>query len=483
MSFKNLKSIIIQAISDSTAHGLPNIIKSEKLFLKIFWIIIFILSSSYAINFILDSVNAYLSYESVTKIEVTKDLPSQFPAVSICNINPFTTKFAKEYTRNISIGFTDKNDSLIINRLYKKTFLQSNIMSSQLNDEQRRSFSLKINESLIDCVFSFTPCSRNEFSWFYDFIYGNCYTINEGKTLSNNLTIPFWTSSNPGTINGLQLWIYVGNSSHETISNSGIHIFIHNHSFTPLCSDGINAAPGMETNIIVRRVYDEKLPPPFNDCIKELKSPDAFESELYKVTFKKNSIYKQTNCYEACKQKYVMKKCNCSVSFFPKLHQNLVDCLSMEKIDCIFQYLPPFVKYNFTDYCSNFCPKECDSVYYPLSTSFTDFPTYDFYEKLLNTEVIKKHFPNGIDYATLKKSVLAVNVYYEELIYTKFTQLPQMSVLDLISNIGGILGLFIGISFLSFAEIISVFIEIAIVLFESKYYKKSKNFKTQVQKF
>ena len=45
MSLKNIKSMIIHAASESTAHGLPNIIKSENLFLKIIWIFFFIQSS------------------------------------------------------------------------------------------------------------------------------------------------------------------------------------------------------------------------------------------------------------------------------------------------------------------------------------------------------------------------------------------------------------------------------------------------------
>ena len=472
MSLKNIKSMIIHAASESTAHGLPNIIKSENLFLKIIWIFFFILSSSFAIYLILDAVKTFMDFESVTKIEVTTDLPSEFPAVSICNINPYITEFAKNYTKNISSRIIDLTNLLIVSKFKKKTFLQSNIMSSQLNDEQRQKFSLKLNESLIDCVFSYNSCNSNNFSWFYDFSYGNCYTINAGKTLNNNITIPIWKSSDPGTINGLQLWIYIGNGSHETISNSGLHVYIHNHSFTPLFTEGINAAPGMETYIRVRRVFDEKLPSPFNDCINDQNSQDAVKSELYRVSFDKNSLYKQTNCYQACKKKFVMEKCNCSATFIDaKLYPNSAECITMAQINCIFQNLPPFVKDNLTNYCSKLCPKECNSIDYPLSTSFTDFPSHDFYEKLLNSSVIKKHFPNGTDYATLKNSVLAVNVYYEELVYTKFTQLPKMTILDLISNIGGILGLFIGMSFLSFAEIISIMIKIAIFSFESKKFK------------
>jgi hypothetical protein len=43
-------------------------------------------------------------------------------------------------------------------------------------------------------------------------------------------------------------------------------------------------------------------------------------------------------------------------------------------------------------------------------------------------------------------------------------QIGKMNGFDLISNIGGNLGLFIGISFLSFAELIELFIEIIYII-------------------
>jgi hypothetical protein len=55
-------------------------------------------------------------------------------------------------------------------------------------------------------------------------------------------------------------------------------------------------------------------------------------------------------------------------------------------------------------------------------------------------------------------------VYFEDSAYTSISEIPKMSFLDLIANIGGNLGLFIGISFLSFAEFIELLIEIFIIL-------------------
>ena len=67
-------------------------------------------------------------------------------------------------------------------------------------------------------------------------------------------------------------------------------------------------------------------------------------------------------------------------------------------------------------------------------------------------------------------TLIWIDIYYENLEYTSISQLPKMNVLDLISNIGSNLSLFIGVSFISFAEIIEILGEILIILFE-----KNKN--------
>ena len=97
----------------------------------------------------------------------------------------------------------------------------------------------------------------------------------------------------------------------------------------------------------------------------------------------------------------------------------------------------------FYQSCISLCPPECDSIKYETFYSFTKFDTTD----TRKTD----------DYATFA-------IYFNSLDYTVIDQIPKMNGLDLISNIGGNLGLFIGISFLSLAELIELFIEILIIL-------------------
>jgi hypothetical protein len=63
-------------------------------------------------------------------------------------------------------------------------------------------------------------------------------------------------------------------------------------------------------------------------------------------------------------------------------------------------------------------------------------------------------------------NLVAFNIFYPSLDYTVIDQIPKMDLFDFISNLGGNFGLFIGISFLSFAEFIELFIEIILIFFK-----------------
>ncbi len=110
--------------------------------------------------------------------------------------------------------------------------------------------------------------------------------------------------------------------------------------------------------------------------------------------------------------------------------------------------------------CEPFCPEECSSISYSMTTSFSNYPSKSYAEKKLlsNKKLMHK------DYQELKMNVLAVNVYFGDLSYTLIGQQAKMDLIDLISNIGGLLGLFVGMSFLSMIEFVQVFVEIVYVL-------------------
>jgi len=80
-----------------------------------------------------------------------------------------------------------------------------------------------------------------------------------------------------------------------------------------------------------------------------------------------------------------------------------------------------------------------------------------------------KSFYNLLNFNTfeeIKKHFIGIYVYYNDFKYTLISEEPKTELFNFISNIGGILGLFLGISFLSFIEIFEILFEIVFILFK-----------------
>lgn len=116
------------------------------------------------------------------------------------------------------------------------------------------------------------------------------------------------------------------------------------------------------------------------------------------------------------------------------------------------------------------CPSECQSISYLISTSQSDYPSYSEYLNLLKNKQLVDLFPNGdaTTIAEFKQSLYTLYVSFDDLKYMHISEQPKVALWDLISNVGGLFGLFLGLSFLSFIDFIQVLLEILLIMFEKK---------------
>jgi hypothetical protein len=175
-----------------------------------------------------------------------------------------------------------------------------------------------------------------------------------------------------------------------------------------------------------------QLGQPYNACLKDVKSVDSFDSDIYRYIIQStNYSYRQKDCFEYCigKEFYqylnITNKIDHWANVFNRYPKGYFDEIYLK----LFQ--------DVVENCSQYCPLECDSITYETS----------LYSNKLDLE-----------------NVISFSIYYESLEYTLIDQKSKMNVFDLISNIGGNLGLFIGISFLSLAEFIELLIEIIYIM-------------------
>jgi hypothetical protein len=378
----------------STSHGIPNIIKTDRKCLKIMWLVLFLLSSSAGIYLVIESFNNYFSFDVVTSIKVFKEMPTEFPTV--------TFYILRNNRANISL---------------------SNLVAS--------------------CYFNKFSCNIPK-----------DISINEDKFGFISYTFKSQPTYLGGSSNSLIMGVNLSNISFDkTNPLDGLRVIIHNKTDDPnyyigSSENGFNVAPGFYYQISVNRIFSYKLGLPYNNCLKDVKSIDSFDSDLYRYMIKStNYSYRQTDCLNYCAGRELYNYLNITnkidrwesiVAEYPKYGETM----QMVYLDML--------KKGIYETCFG-CPEECDSIKYETLHSITKFSTQYELFKMLQIE-----------------NFVYFTVYYESLQYKVIDQIAQMNVFDLISNIGGNLGLFIGISFLSFAELIELLVEIIYIILSKK---------------
>ena len=161
-----------------------------------------------------------------------------------------------------------------------------------------------------------------------------------------------------------------------------------------------------------------------------------------------------------CAEESIAQSCNCSSKlgeFYTNCYINGTDIMRK----CIDSYTNKIIsdKEFFIKYCLDRCPVECDYIIYKTNTNYVQFS-----DKVLDYYKLMYPQYGNMTNEMLGKNVVYLNVNYANLQYTFINQIPTSDLISLISNIGGTLGLFLGISFFSLVEILEIFMEIAYIL-------------------
>jgi len=64
-----------EMVMHSTIHALPKIIKADKFYFKIMWILFFIISFGFNLQLVAKCITDYLLYETITKIDIGSEQP------------------------------------------------------------------------------------------------------------------------------------------------------------------------------------------------------------------------------------------------------------------------------------------------------------------------------------------------------------------------------------------------------------------------
>lgn len=166
--------------------------------------------------------------------------------------------------------------------------------------------------------------------------------------------------------------------------------------------------------IDLSKSIEVKLEEPYNDC-----------------QLLADKTYRHVNCIAQCENNQSISKYNCTMgNYYSVSGYNVCakDLVSKSEFDLV---------------CRKQCPQECHE------TKF----------KAVVSNIHSKHHSND---------TVLLDFFYSDTSYIEVSQMPKMNGFSLISNIGGALGLFIGLRFLSWIELLEYLTEIFFILKNKK---------------
>jgi hypothetical protein len=291
------------------------------------------------------------------------------------------------------------------------------------------------------CSFDYNECSSGDFEIFHfpSPFNETCFRFNSGKNASNQSTL-IRNSIKKGIDSGLK--VLFNTSLLESLNefDSKIGSYVNNASllFLPIRpyyyhQDNHNMLIKGGNLIKIEKEFIQKLSEPYNHCVK--KKINGFISDLFQYFIQNNITYLQSDCIDLCIWEKMKQKCNCTygVGQYSECFRTSFDCI----INISSKYR--LKKLDIPLECKNECPQECE---------FNNYKTYQSYVGPFKSSDI------------LNANQIGVNFYYEKLEYILIDQIAKMNQFDLVSSVGGTLGLFLGFSFFTLVEIIEILFEL-----------------------
>lgn len=380
-----------------------------------------------------------------------------------------------------------------------------------------------IEDFVLYCKFDNVVCGPENFSTFFDSAnYFNCFTFNNGynketKSLADKKLV----ARDNGVVNGLSLILSLNNEKppHGAYGiydkgkiqqfSAGARVQIHAPGTMPSpANQGFDVAPGFSTTVGVQAVLHSRLNQPYGNCTsKHLQGGREYRNTM-------------STCLQICKQTILVNRCGCKKSDITMLYEG--DILDdkvpfcgvineyqnwsyiskkekdayLEKLECQNNVFKDFDKNGIDDkLCGCFQP--CEELTYRTSLSMSHWPLEFYHYGLLQSlnidgrlqeqlkeahDILRAYIKradesmiNGTEFeftqtdlnnkmlasSIVRENLIRLNIFVDSLSITEFKKVPTYGIFDLLADIGGTLGLWLGVSVLTMMELIELKMKIA----------------------
>lgn len=375
----------------------------------------------------------HFRYEATTSTEQIWNDTLLFPSVSICNVNIFSN--------NIT---TQKYPALA--QIYSGTFKQQehspypnanqpNVHTSDTTLEYNetvlnifRQLLPPINKVFLECSWKNSPFTCTE----------HIDTITSDNALcyhfpAKNTTLDLYTYQ-PGSEFGFYAIMDIQQEDYLMTMkmykySAGMKISITDHGIIPVTSvSGISIEPGKQYDVGIVRTERYRLSTPYakSECI---------DSDQYNYEY----------CLATCQNNIRFDQCNCTM-------------LSDGDDACLISIIPTCSDFKNNDYYTGKCDckPSCEEITYTASLSSLRYPSDVGYNHMENVENRTKEY--------MEKNYIWLDVFYKNMEFITIIQNPAMTLTQVIGDIGGQLGLCLGASLVTIAELLDLFIKCMVKL-------------------
>uniref|UniRef100_A0A2K6ECA2 Acid sensing ion channel subunit 3 n=1 Tax=Macaca nemestrina TaxID=9545 RepID=A0A2K6ECA2_MACNE len=447
--------------SNCSMHGLGHVFGPGSLSLRRgMWAAAVVLSVATFLYQVAERVRYYREFHHQTALDERESHRLVFPAVTLCNINPLRrsrlTPNDLHWAGSALLGLDPAEHPAFL-RALGQTPAPPGFMPSPTFDMAqlyaRAGHSL--DDMLLDCRFRGEPCGPENFTMIFTRM-GKCYTFNSGADGAELLT-----TTRGGMGNGLDImldvqqeeYLPVWRDNEETPFEVGIRVQIHSQEEPPIIDQlGLGVSPGYQTFVSCQQQQLSFLPPPWGDCSSASLNPNYEPEPSDPLSSPSPSLpYTLMGCRLACETRYVARKCGCRMMYMPgEGHLPPTRRRPVQELCPPGQGSPTSHAMLRKDSCA--CPNPCASTRYAKELSMVRIPSRAaarFLARKLNRSE-----------AYIAENVLALDIFFEALNYETVEQKKAYEMSELLGDIGGQMGLFIGASLLTILEILDYLCEV-----------------------
>ena len=458
---------LLQKLKHIRIDGVPNIFNARILLFKLIWICLLFTTSNMSVYMIVTSAMGFLTFQVRSQLRLDSETRAIFPLITICNVHPLNSAYfiylgqESNLTKNMTNGLSFNNFVVLANYYWKKK-------GSYFSSDELKNMS-NTDDFIISCIFNNKPCRSSSIRYYFHRLSLQCIQFNSGFD-SNGVSVKLEDVSVGGEEHGLKMEFYVGlpNVLSSLHSERGVYLSITNQSddTDKTAPTVIPVVPGLGIKINVKRnMYKQfnEWPYAYSWCNVNEAGDGVLhpidDMSLFNQVLSTNFSYSQDLCFLYCIQENIVDVCNCSFAWIDYLVNGSIWCY--DPIQAVCATNSYYNNFTVGDYiernCVPKCPLECNLHRYDNYKSYFTYPDQTAISKTQKQPRLVKAFGNQTDFTeNIASNLVKLSVYYDSLTYFQVIEEAKISWADLLSEIGGHMHLFLGMSLISLIELAEV---------------------------